>query len=119
MPNAWNLGELRTVSKGIRRDNNPAGVTVAVAVLSDLFRVHGGGLELEEVSSDGRVRVRFTGMCAGCQFRPMTMAGSIRPLLLTLEGVNEVEADGSRISEEALTRLRLALEPYSPPGRDA
>ena len=74
-------------------------------LLSRLTAAHAGGVELVEVSDDGEVRVRWTGACTGCPFRPMTMAGTPRPVLLGVDGVRGVEAQGSRISEEAEARL--------------
>jgi Fe-S cluster biogenesis protein NfuA len=77
--------------------------------LSRLMRAHGGGLELEAVAPDGTVRVRFTGMCTGCAFRPLTMAATVRRTLGAVAGVTRVEAVGSRISEQAEERLAALL----------
>jgi Fe-S cluster biogenesis protein NfuA len=69
---------------------------------------HAGGVELVGVE-EGVVRLRFTGMCTGCHLRPLTMASTIRPALLDLEGITAVEAEGSRISAEAEARLADAF----------
>jgi Fe-S cluster biogenesis protein NfuA len=96
-----------------------ASVEERVQELSALMRTHAGGLELESVSDDGAVRVRFTGMCCGCAFRPLTMAGTIRPALAAVAGVTRVEAAGTRISAEAEERIATALagvaNPWSRP----
>jgi Fe-S cluster biogenesis protein NfuA len=73
--------------------------------LSHLMTMHAGGVELEDVDADGNVRVRFTGMCTGCLYRPVTMAATIRPALMELDGVASVQAAGSRVSEKAERRL--------------
>jgi Fe-S cluster biogenesis protein NfuA len=73
---------------------------------------HAGGVELLEVR-DGLVRLRFTGMCAGCHLRPLTTASTIRPSLLELDEVSEVEIEGSRISAEAEARLAAAFAQYA------
>jgi Fe-S cluster biogenesis protein NfuA len=70
---------------------------------------HAGGVRLKDVSDDGHVRLEFTGMCTGCPFRAVTMAATIRPALLEIEGVTRVEAIGSRISEQAEERLGSLL----------
>ncbi len=57
----------------------------------------------------GVVRLRYTGMCAGCHLRPLTTASTIRPALLALEGVIRVEIEGSRVSAEAEDRLAAAF----------
>jgi Fe-S cluster biogenesis protein NfuA len=81
--------------------------------IDDVCRVmsaHAGAIELLDVSPLGAVRVRFTGMCAGCWFRPLTMRGTIEPALSAVPGVTAVTADGARISEEAAERLRRYLD---------
>lgn len=93
----------------------PAG-PVDVARLRDrirqvcaLMRSHAGGVELVDVDSAGVVELRFTGMCQGCPFRPVTMYGTIVPALLAVPGVSEVRAAGARISEFAAERLQAAV----------
>lgn len=77
-----------------------------VALVSRAMAAHGGGLELADIDARGSVRLRFTGLCAGCRLRPLTFAETIEPAILSVEGVTGVKADGARISEEALARLR-------------
>jgi Fe-S cluster biogenesis protein NfuA len=74
-----------------------------------LMSAHAGAIELIDVSVQGAVRVRFTGMCTGCPFRPLTMRGTIGPALSEVPGVTAVHADGARISEEAAERLEFYL----------
>jgi Fe-S cluster biogenesis protein NfuA len=94
-----------------------AAVAARVEELSRLMRTHAGGLDLESVAPDGTVRVRFTGMCTGCTFRPLTMVGTVRPALTAVAGVTRVEAAGARISEEAEERLAQALAATPNPWR--
>lgn len=82
------------------------GLERRVAQVSRAMATHGGGLELVEVSARGAVRLRFTGLCAGCQLRPLTFTETIEPAVRTVPGVRSVHADGARISEEAAMRLR-------------
>src|ERR1700738_1030678 len=70
-----------------------------------LMRAHAGAIELLDVSEGGEVRVRFVGKCAGCELRPVTMAATVRPGLLAIEGVTRVTATGVRVSDEAELRL--------------
>lgn len=88
-------------------------VEQTVEALSRMIRAHAGGLELCELSDDGIVTVKYTGMCAGCQYRPATTAGSVRPALLAIAGVTDVLVLGSRISAEAEARLADELAPYA------
>jgi len=69
---------------------------------------HAGGIELVELVG-GVARVRYTGMCTGCPLRPVTTASTVRPALLGVEGVDELEVEGSRISAEAEARLAAAF----------
>ena len=80
-----------------------------IAEVNALMRAHAGGVELLDVSDDGTVSVRFAGKCTGCELRPVTMAGTIRPALLAVEGVSRVATVGARISEEAEQRLAQML----------
>ncbi len=82
-----------------------ASVERRVDEVSRLLWSHAGGIELEGVDEDGQVRVRFTGMCTGCPFRPVTMATTVRPALAEIGGVTEVHASGVRVSEHAARRL--------------
>jgi Fe-S cluster biogenesis protein NfuA len=77
--------------------------------LQDLLAVHAGGIELVELTRDGTAHLRFTGMCTGCMYRPLTTAATVRPFVLAAEGVRAVEIEGSRISHEAEARLADAL----------
>lgn len=76
----------------------------AVADVDRALRAHAGGVELVS-EDDGEVELRFTGMCTGCAFKPQTMAVTIRPALLAVEGVREVRAAGARTSVEAEQRM--------------
>ena len=86
--------------------------------ISRLMGVHAGGIELLDVSDEGVVRVRFTGMCTGCPNRPLTSAWAVKPGLLDLDGITAVEIEGSRISAEAEARLMHYMGPYMP-GRES
>jgi len=80
-----------------------------IGAVNRVMSAHAGAIELVSVSAAGAVRVRFTGMCAGCAFRPLTMRGTIAPALEAIDGVSAVVADGARISEEAAERLAFYL----------
>jgi Fe-S cluster biogenesis protein NfuA len=80
-------------------------VRFAVEALHTLLRSHAGGLELQSVDGTGTVRVRFTGMCIGCELKPVTSERVVRPVLEALEGVRAVEIAGGRISEFAHAAL--------------
>jgi Fe-S cluster biogenesis protein NfuA len=80
-----------------------------VEMLSEFLGQHAGGLTLEDVDEDGHVTVRYTGMCTGCLYRPVTMGATIRPFLLEVEGVTSVDAVGSRMNDKAQARLEEDL----------
>ena len=82
--------------------------------LQRLLAVHAGGIELVELTPDGTARLRYTGMCTGCLARPLTTATTVRPFVLALEGVNAVEVEGSRISQEAEERIADFLARTAP-----
>jgi Fe-S cluster biogenesis protein NfuA len=76
-----------------------------VAAVSSLLRMHGGAIELVDASPEGEVRVRFLGMCTACPLQPVTVAATVRRVLMGVEGVTRVDALGVRISEQAERRL--------------
>jgi Fe-S cluster biogenesis protein NfuA len=87
-------------------------IEARLEALRPVLDAHAGGVELLEVRG-GVVRLRFTGMCAGCHLRPLTTASTIRPALLELDEVAAVEIEGSRISAEAEARLAAAFAQYA------
>ncbi len=87
-------------------------IEARLEALRPVLDAHAGGVELLEVRG-GVVRLRFTGMCAGCHLRPLTTASTIRPALLELDEVDAVEIEGSRISAEAEARLAAAFAQYA------
>ena len=91
-------------------------LTERVRQVSAVMRSHAGAIELVDVSPAGVVELRFTGMCQGCPFRPLTMYGTIIPALLAVPGVTDVRAPGARDGAgrglgAGITRRRLALGP--------
>jgi Fe-S cluster biogenesis protein NfuA len=85
--------------------------------INALMRAHAGAIELLEVSEDGEVCVRLVGKCTGCELRPVTLAATIRPGLLAVEGVARVTATGVRVSEEAEQRLAQSVTQEDAGGR--
>ena len=87
------------------RDLLRRGIEQRLGELAPLLDAHAGGVEILDVTAGGSVELRFTGMCTGCPYRPLTMAATLRPALLRVPGVTHVVAEGSRISAEAEERL--------------
>jgi Fe-S cluster biogenesis protein NfuA len=87
-------------------------ISARVDEISRVMDVHAGGIELVDVTDEGVVRVRFTGMCTGCPNRPLTTAWAVKPGLFDVDGVTGVEIEGSRISTEAEERLMRYIGPY-------
>lgn len=111
-------------------ENTRALVVERVQTLSEVLNSHAGGIDVIDVEG-GTVTLAFTGMCAGCPLRTVTMAGLIRPALEDIEGVSSVQAQGTRISREAEERMQrlirdsggarllcLVTEQESPQGSD-
>ena len=63
-----------------------------------LLAVHGGGLELLEITPAGEVRLAFEGACRGCSLKSVTYALGIRQKLMPIPGVTEVTVEGVRLS---------------------
>jgi Fe-S cluster biogenesis protein NfuA len=90
-------------------EERDARIAEHVEMLSDFLGQHAGGLTLESISEAGHVTVRYTGMCTGCLYRPVTMGATIRPFLMEVEGVTSVEAVGSRMNDRANEMLQEDL----------
>lgn len=93
-------------------------VAAVMAVLDTqvrpLLAVHGGGLELIDVTPAGEVRLAFVGACCGCSLKSVTYALGIRQKLMPIPGVTEVMVEGVRISKAALDRAERMYGGYSP-----
>jgi Fe-S cluster biogenesis protein NfuA len=76
-----------------------------VAYINRLLSAHRGSVQVYESEDPGVLRVQFGGMCTGCPLRPLTLAATIRPLLLQVPGVTDVAMTGGRISHEAEARI--------------
>ncbi len=87
----------------------PAALADAVVWINGRMRSHGGGIEVVQATEDGAVEVRFIGMCCGCPWKPLTWFGTVEAALRAVPGVVSVAAAGTRISDEAESRLRATL----------
>jgi Fe-S cluster biogenesis protein NfuA len=79
-----------------------------------LLAVHGGGLELLEITPAGEVRLAFEGACRGCSLKSVTYALGIRQKLMPIPGVTEVTVEGVRLSRAAIERATRMYQGYSP-----
>ena len=77
--------------------------------LCRVMTTHAGAIELVRVDEHGVVEVRFVGMCQGCALKPVTLYGSIVPVLLEVPGVTDVRAQGVCLSEATVERARKML----------
>lgn len=83
-------------------------VDAAVADLNVALRTHGGGVEQVGSATDRVLRLRMTGLCTGCLYKPLTTAATIRPFIQERLGL-DVVIDGARISAEAEARVAEAM----------
>ena len=94
-------------------------LTIAVLDVLDtqvrpLLAVHGGGVELVEVTPAGEVRLEYQGACRGCSLKSVTYVLGIRQKLMPIPGVTEVTVEGVRLSRAALERAARMYAGYSP-----
>lgn len=55
------------------------------------FHAHGGDFEVDEVTDDGTVRVRFVGECVLCQLKDKTAEGMTIALRNAVPGFQGIE----------------------------
>lgn len=65
---------------------------------------HGGTVEVLSVR-DGVVDVEFRAACRFCEMKAVTFGGTVRPVLLELEGVVGVTCRAVELSPERLDRI--------------
>jgi Fe-S cluster biogenesis protein NfuA len=56
-----------------------------------VFQAHGGGFDVEDVSDEGRVRIRLTGTCVLCLLQEKTAAGMEEALKNAVPGFTGIE----------------------------
>ena len=98
------------------RQEHLIGAVVAVldTQVRPLLAVHGGGVELLEVTPAGEVRLAFAGACCGCSLKSVTYVLGIRHKLMPVPGVSEVTVEGVRLSKAALERAARMYGGVSP-----
>jgi Fe-S cluster biogenesis protein NfuA len=79
-----------------------------------LLAIHGGGIELVEITPTGEVRLAFEGACCGCALKSVTYALGVRQKLLPIPGVTEVTVEGVRLSRFALERATRMYARHTP-----
>jgi Fe-S cluster biogenesis protein NfuA len=103
------------MTNDVRQDDLTAAVLIVLDTqIRPLLAVHGGGLELTEVTAAGEVRLAFEGACRGCSLKSVTYALGIRQKLMPLPGITEVTVEGVRLSCAALERAARMYGGYSP-----
>ena len=79
-----------------------------------LLAMHGGALDLVEVTPTGEVRLAFAGACCGCSLKSVTYVLGIRQKLMPVPGVTEVTVEGVRLSKAAVERAERMYGAHSP-----
>jgi Fe-S cluster biogenesis protein NfuA len=90
---------------------DPDALRQRIRDIVDVMQSHAGAIELIDVSESGDVTIKFTGMCQGCRFRPMTLYGLIVPALREIPGIGRIDVRGLRLSDEAVQRMTTAFAP--------
>jgi Fe-S cluster biogenesis protein NfuA len=68
-------------------------VTALLSQVEPMLGLHGGSVELVEITPDNVVRLRFQGACVGCAAADYTLEHGLKELLmLQIEEVEDVEA---------------------------
>jgi Fe-S cluster biogenesis protein NfuA len=108
--------DAETSAPGSLEHDELAAAVVAVieTQIRPLLAIHGGGIELVEITPAGEVRLAFEGACCGCVLKSVTYALGVRQKLLPIPGVREVTVEGVRLSRFALERAAQLYGRYTP-----
>jgi Fe-S cluster biogenesis protein NfuA len=79
-----------------------------------LLAMHGGSVDLVEITPAGEVKLAFAGACCGCSLKAVTYVLGIRQKLLPVPGVSEVTVEGVRLSRAAIERAERMWGGHSP-----
>ena len=61
--------------------------------IKPMLKLHGGDIELIDITDEGIVKVKLTGACAGCPLSQMTLLGVVQQALMSkISEVKGVEA---------------------------
>jgi Fe-S cluster biogenesis protein NfuA len=88
-------------------------VRAALDEVQPMLGLHGGAIELVEITPDNIVRVRFKGACEGCMAADYTLEYGLKEyLLMKIEGIEDVEA----VNDEPKTHMPPSI-PLTMPAR--
>jgi len=79
-----------------------------------LLAMHGGSVDLVEITPAGEVRLAFSGACCGCSLKSVTYVLGLRQKLMPVPGVTEVTVEGVRLSRAAIERAERMWDGHSP-----
>jgi Fe-S cluster biogenesis protein NfuA len=99
----------------VTEEHLPAAVLAALDTqVRPLLAVHGGAVDLVEITPAGEVKLAFAGACSGCSLKSVTYVLGIRQKLMPVPGVTDVTVEGVRLSKAALARAEQMYGAYSP-----
>jgi Fe-S cluster biogenesis protein NfuA len=78
-----------------------------------VLKVHGGDVQINEITEDGCVQLEFKGACGGRTLQALMFAISIRQRLLKAPGVSSVTMRGVKVSTVTLERIGQFYKGYS------
>ena len=81
----------------------------AFAKVRALILGHGGDIQIEDITDDGVLKVRLTGVCEACPNIAMTYVGPLRTYFLDVPGITSVECEQVHAGPRALARMARLL----------
>lgn len=109
-----------TIASEAQVEHNAAPALVAAVLdvlntqVRPLLAMHGGEINLVEITPAGEVRLAFAGACCGCSLKSVTYVLGIRQKLMPVPGVRDVTVEGVRLSKAALERAERMFGGHSP-----
>jgi Fe-S cluster biogenesis protein NfuA len=72
--------------------------------ISPFLKLHGGDCSFMNIDEENIVHLKFEMACTACKLRPLTYLAAIRPRIMKIPGIKDVNIQGVKVSDFAKAR---------------
>jgi Fe-S cluster biogenesis protein NfuA len=77
---------------------------VLLREISPFLKLHGGDCSFINIDEENIVHLKFEMACTACKLRPLTYLAAIRPRMMKIPGIKDVNIQGVKVSDFAKAR---------------